>query len=214
MKIVCISDTHTKHREVNLPKGDILLHAGDLSYFGDESSIFDFNQWLGELDFKHKVVIAGNHDRGFEDNPAKFEAMITNATYLNQSSVEVEGLKIWGEPRTPWFYNWAFNIHRDKMNDLVWSKVPKDTNILLTHGPPGSVLDITQETTHVGCEHQRRFIVDRYNDYKNNPSLKLIVCGHIHESRGTFDWGPIKIVNASVVDRTYSVVNDPIVIEL
>lgn len=34
MKIVCISDTHTKHQEVILPKGDLLIHAGDVSWVG------------------------------------------------------------------------------------------------------------------------------------------------------------------------------------
>jgi hypothetical protein len=32
MAIVCISDTHELHREVEVPAGDLLIHAGDFSF--------------------------------------------------------------------------------------------------------------------------------------------------------------------------------------
>ena len=34
MRLVCISDTHTFHEDVNLPDGDILIHAGDFTNKG------------------------------------------------------------------------------------------------------------------------------------------------------------------------------------
>ncbi len=32
IKFVCISDTHTKTKDLKLPPGDVLIHAGDFSF--------------------------------------------------------------------------------------------------------------------------------------------------------------------------------------
>ena len=75
MKITFISDTHTKHEEIrkDLPGGDLIIHAGDLMNSGYEPiDITRFVSWYSSLltmDYKHRVFIAGNHDRMFEDNP-------------------------------------------------------------------------------------------------------------------------------------------------
>ena len=59
LRLVCVSDTHGRHRNVNVPPGDILIHAGDFTHFGKEKDVVDFNEWLGEQDFKHRIVING-----------------------------------------------------------------------------------------------------------------------------------------------------------
>ena len=41
-KIVTISDTHTHHRRVELPEGDILIHAGDFTARGRGNEVVDF----------------------------------------------------------------------------------------------------------------------------------------------------------------------------
>mgnify|MGYP001477620378 CR=1 FL=1 len=71
MRIVTISDTHALHnRIVDLPGGDVFVHAGDLMNSGyDPRDVLSFNLWLGEQPFKHRVVCAGNHDRYFENLP-------------------------------------------------------------------------------------------------------------------------------------------------
>ena len=69
MKIVCISDTHCQHRQIVIPNGDLLIHAGDFLSTGWEAdALIDFDDWLGELPHPHKVVIAGNHDRGLNSS--------------------------------------------------------------------------------------------------------------------------------------------------
>jgi len=70
MKLHIISDTHTRHRELNLPGGDVLIHAGDFmsSGYGLDDAV-DFLNWFEVQDYTHKIFIAGNHDRIFEDNP-------------------------------------------------------------------------------------------------------------------------------------------------
>lgn len=228
MKFVCISDTHNKHRQLILPKGDVLLHSGDICFankgdtVGEERHLRDFNEWLGEQDFEHKIVVAGNHDFIFERQRDFAKSILTNATYLDQEMVEIEGFKIYGEPRQPEFFNWAFNIKRNKMAD-VWDMVPENVDILVTHGPPHGYGDVAADMhgngwgppkmVHVGCKAQADMIVSRSGG--ENP-LKLVVCGHVHSGYG--QWvlygGKTRIVNASVVNEHYSVANKPIVVEL
>jgi predicted phosphodiesterase len=99
VRVVCISDTHELHRELALPDGDLLIHAGDFTFWNHASKINDFNDWLGELPHRYKVVIPGNHDRAFNQDP-QFREMITNAVLLINQGVRLCGLNIWGSPVT------------------------------------------------------------------------------------------------------------------
>jgi predicted phosphohydrolase len=100
--IVCISDTHGLHRELEVPAGDLLIHAGDFSFSQNSTALAvmrDFNRWLGELPHRYKVIIPGNHDVLLVE--LRNRAAITNATLLVDSGVEVEGIRIWGSPLIP-----------------------------------------------------------------------------------------------------------------
>ncbi|TAM87114.1 metallophosphoesterase, partial [bacterium] len=111
MRIVCVSDTHQYHSRLNIPDGDVLIHAGDLTMKGDYAAVRGVDAWLANLPHRHKIVIAGNHDFAFEGN--RYAAkMLPHATYLEDSGVEIDGLLFWGSPWQPWFYDWAFNLQR------------------------------------------------------------------------------------------------------
>src|SRR5579859_2754406 len=99
MKIVCISDTHEQHRNLKIPEGDVLIHAGDITWDGRQDIYDDFNSWLGHLSHKKKFVIPGNHDAGF----AVAIPQLTNATVLIQQGEAYGGLFFWGYPYTPAF---------------------------------------------------------------------------------------------------------------
>lgn len=148
MRIVCLSDTHNHHDFITVPDGDLLIHAGDLTGRGTMPEVLAVNKWLGTLPHRHKIIIAGNHDFGFEREPALFRSLITNAIYLQHEAVEVAGLKIFGSPYTPWFHNWAFNVQSPADMARHWSRIPDDTDILITHGPPEGVLD---DVVHRPC---------------------------------------------------------------
>ena len=149
MKIVAISDTHSKHYSLldkDLITDDlentILIHAGDISTRGYRSQTIDFLNWFSKQPHKYKVFIAGNHDFDFEDNADTINEIIPEGViYLNDSLVEIEGIKIWGSPITPYFYNWAFNRFRGDNIKTYWDKIPNDIDILITHGPPYMILD-------------------------------------------------------------------------
>lgn len=207
MKIVCISDTHSLHSRMEIPDGDLLIHAGDISSRGGMAEIRDFNEWLGTLPHPNKVMIAGNHDFGFERYPQEAEALITNAKYLNDSGITIAGLKIWGSPIQPWFYDWAFNRQRGKDIRKHWDMIPTDTDILITHGPPFGVLDDTERGEKVGCEELIKVIQKRVRP-------RLHVFGHIHEAYGQQQVNDTLFVNASMVNLAYRPVHQAIVVEL
>jgi Icc-related predicted phosphoesterase len=216
--LIFISDSHTHHAELNETLSDffesypeaIIVHTGDLSYKGRLGEVKNFLTWYSELPFKHKVFIAGNHDFLFEDNPSLIRRMLEdefpNLTYLEDSGAEILGLKFWGSPVTPWFYNWAFNRHEHQIGNH-WQAIPDDTDILITHGPPFGILDRTYNRVKAGCP----LLLDRINSLDN---LKIHAFGHIHEAWGTEVVNEKIFVNSSVVDLDYEVKNSPILIKL
>jgi len=208
LKFVAISDTHCRHQSLRLPKGDVLLHAGDISYKGKKSEVMDFLEWFKKQDFKHKIFIAGNHDFFFEkEKPQEIKKLIPdNIIYLKDEFVMVESIKIWGSPFTPWFFNWAFNERRGALLARHWQKIPADTDILMTHGPVFGILDMVVNEQHVGCKD----LLEKVKELKP----KVHVCGHIHEDYGTVKRFGTKFINASVLNEAYELTNKPITFEL
>lgn len=207
-RIVMVSDTHDRYKDlVDMPKGDILVMAGDLTFDGAANELRRLNDWLDEQDYDHKVLIPGNHDLTFE---ARWDWACRKVpaadAILDQEMYDADGIKIWGEPRQPWFYDWAFNVDREEMKERCWDKVPDDVDILLTHGPPWGVGDFTTRGAHVGCVAQREYILE-----KKPP---LVVCGHIHSGYGIHILGNTTVVNASVCNEKYQAVNPPVVLEM
>lgn len=190
MKIVAISDTHNLHHKITVPDGDILIHSGDFTNRGTMPEILGFNKWLMSLPHKHKIVIAGNHDFMFEREPALAESLLDKSIhYLRNDEIIIEGVKFYGSPVTPWFFNWAFNVPRGEEIAEVWAKIPDDTHVLVTHGPPAGILDEVKGG-RAGCE-------DLLERIKSLKYLEAHVFGHLHENSGMKTIDSIKFVNAS-----------------
>lgn len=208
MKILFLSDTHSQHRKLkDLPEADLIIHGGDVSKMGTDHEVEDFMRWFSGLDYRYKIFIAGNHDFFFEgETPKSIKRFLNeNTFYLHNSSVEIEGLKIWGSPYTPTFFNWAFNLDRGKEIEKIWKDIPADTDILITHGPPFGILDVTRSDQHVGCEELLKKIK------KIKPKYHLF--GHIHEAYGIFNTAKTTFMNGSVLNEHYELVNSPIIFE-
>ena len=207
MKLVLISDTHNRHRMFSIPDGDVLVFAGDLMTNGRRSEeIRDFNLWLGELPHSKKLVIAGNHDFLFEQHRST-RNLLTNAIYLEDSGVEIDGVKFWGSPFQPEFCNWAFNCKRGEEIEKHWNLIPKDTDVLITHGPPAGIRDWSWHGGEsLGCQNLRGAV--------RRVEPKLHVFGHIHGGYGEDHDGITHFVNASLLNEQYQPVNKPIVVEL
>ena len=208
MKFVTISDTHGQHNNLKLPQADVIIHAGDITKSGNKEETVEFLTWFAELPFTYKIFIAGNHDFFFEESSeAEIKNLIPlNVIYLCNSSVIINGIKIWGSPITPYFFNWAFNRHRGDDISRYWDLIPNDTNILITHGPAFSILDKTARKLDVGCED----LLNRIQEVKP----KYHICGHIHEAYGQSKKEATYYINASVLDEHYSIKNNPVEFEL
>lgn len=208
MKIILISDTHTKHKDIKLPEGDILIHAGDISSRGRIYEVIDFIEWFTEQPHAYKIFIAGNHDFYFENKTeAEVQALIpSNIIYLNDSGCTIQGLHIWGSPIQPAFLNWAFNRERGAEIKQHWDLIPQNTDILITHGPPYGILDKTIRGEHVGCEELTKAV--------EMIQPKVHVFGHIHEDYGTINQGNTTFINASILNERYQTINEPVVFEL
>lgn len=198
--LVLISDTHGKHNELNLPEGDILVHAGDFTNQGAIHEISSFSDWLSNQPFKHKIVVAGNHEKTFESQPSLAKSILNSAIYLENSGVTLEGINFWGSPVTPKFFNWAFNKERGEQIKFYWDLIPENTHVLITHGPPHQILDLTFANVHAGCEELRKKVFEL-------PNLKLNVFGHIHEGYGYSKMNNVSFINAANLDRKYKCVN-------
>jgi hypothetical protein len=208
VRIACLSDTHCQHRTLRVPDGDVLLHAGDFTKFGDLDHVADFNAWLGTLPHRHKIVIAGNHELPFEDDRDGLLArsMLTNATYLQDAEARAEGLRIWGSPWQPEFGRMAFNLPRGAPLARKWALIPPGVDVVVTHGPPLGIGDELPGGNHVGCGELARALRRR--------APRLHVSGHIHIGHGVRRDGPTIYVNAAICDDRYEAVRQPIVVDL
>jgi Icc-related predicted phosphoesterase len=208
-----MSDSHGFHRHVpEIPDGDFLIHCGDFTMHGDVRELVDFAKWFGELPHPNKIVIPGNHERCIAENP-KLTEQFTNSIYLQDSGIEIDGLKFWGNPWTPAFANMRPGLAFYK-NDTskMYSDIPDDLDVLITHGPPHGILDLPNNARghHVGDKSLFSEIIDK--------DIKIHSFGHIHESYGVKNgWNKTsktKFVNCSLIDYNYNLVNKPIVCTL
>ena len=119
--IVTIADTHALHKDVEIPDGDILLCGGDFTNVGKLKDVESFNEFIGQFSHEHKVTIAGNHDFCFEKMRQRSKDLLTNCTYLHDSEIEIDGIKIYGSPWQPEFFDWAFNLKRGKELEEKWA---------------------------------------------------------------------------------------------
>lgn len=236
MRIVCISDTHGLHNIMEdynqLPKGDILIHAGDCTNVGKPQEVIDFVEWFMNVKgFSSKIFIAGNHDFAFEkknlphhrgdfdwywnlmneENLSQSDVIyLEDDEFVIESSEFSKPIKIYGTPWQPEFYNWAFNLPRQgKELEEKWSKIPDDTDILISHSPPHGCRDFVKDRfgpTSVGCELLRH----RVEQIK--PILNIF--GHIHEAYGCVYVKDTAYINASICDERYVPKNKPIIIDL
>ncbi len=207
MRIVAFADTHTKHHDLKLPDGDVLIFAGD----GEFRHVFDmihFNDWFSGLKYQCIIAIAGNHDFYCERYPNEVKNYLTKAVYLkDEPYVLPNGMTIWGSPMTPTFLNWAFMESEENLDQYHWSKIPKNTDILLTHGPAFD----HQDTARPGGEHLgSKTLAKRIDSLK----IPYVICGHIHGGYGVEKTKDTTYINCSVLNEDYKLVNEPVVFDV
>ncbi len=237
MILCFISDTHCQHSSRKLEfcldrilekyPDSTIVHCGDISSRGRFSEVEDFLAWYSSLGFKNRIMIPGNHDFFFDydrkaitdmgrarhGNPMYSEQDVSallskypNIIYLNDSGITLEGVNFWGSPITPWFHDWAFNRTDETIGDH-WKMIPENTNVLITHGPPRGILDLTYNGyTNVGCME----LAGKTFDLKD---LMVHSFGHIHESFGIEVIDSVTYINASFLDFNYRPLNSPVIFD-
>ncbi len=206
LKVVCISDTHGRHRKLKIPDGDILIHAGDSTNMGALDELKKIDKFLGKFPHPHKILIAGNHDFTFEYNLDVSREVLKNVIYLQDEEIEIEGLRIYGSPWQPAMHDWAFNLPRGEALRKKWALIPKGIDILVTHTPPYGYGDEVGEEGHAGCFDLLRRVQELKPRYH--------VFGHIHDGYGIFETKDTTFINASICDGNYRAVHKPIVFEI
>jgi Icc-related predicted phosphoesterase len=205
MNILCISDTHQKHNRLSLVPCDVLIISGDICSGGDLSEFESFVSWLSSesINFKRAILVAGNHDWCFFRHKQHCVDTLkrelgNKIIYLEDSEVIIDDIKFYGSPWQPEFNKWAFNAPRGERLKQIWSNIPDDVNILITHCPPHGIGDMVGNT-HAGC-------ADLTNRLRELPDLFLHVFGHIHNSNGhyTSDAIPgVNFCNAAICTEMY-----------
>lgn len=248
LKICHISDTHGPkyHTKLNIPECDVLIHSGDIGGRTTILELTEFLIWFDKQPARKKIWIAGNHDiildkdyvfrkkkdldyvgaMLLEQQYMDFLSLVKNynITYLNNTEYTFEGIKFWGSPYTPSFHReyWAFNADRGQEIIKVWSKIPSDVNVLITHGPPFGILDIVNaagrnewhKNSHVGCEDLMNVIKRRLFN------LKLHTFGHIHDNYGCIlqsisNTRKVLFSNGAVLTNEYQLIVDkPLIITI
>ena len=216
MKLVTLSDSHTKHLELKIPEGDIIIHGGDALSYGDAVEFQNFIEWYDGRPFQTRVYVPGNHDWAVYNNQESCREILKKhgITLLVDEEITIDGVRIWGTPWTTEFCGWAY-MRQDHEAESVdgeeglgkyFDLIPDGIDVLVSHGPPYGFLDAAPSAPHVGSQELLKAIM--------RVKPKLVLVGHIHEGRKQGDGegndyiyhddGKVThIANISVLDGRY-----------
>lgn len=206
MKFVAISDTHGEHKGLNLPEGDVIIHAGDFCHYGNNSHMRNFLKWYAALEFETKILVAGNHDFFAAKHSERFKELLPKEiTYLNDSGFSIGKINIWGSPFQPDLVGWAFGKRRGEAMKPHWDLIPTDIDVLITHTPPHGILDKSRSGRSLGCEELSKKLEKLH--------VKFHIFGHVHASYGQVKKGTTQFINASNFNSSKGLVNAPVTFE-
>lgn len=207
MKILHLSDTHGVHRRLkNLPEADIVVHSGDFCMVGEEHEALDFLNWFCDLPYKHKIFICGNHDICLHGG--RVDGLDENVYHLDNSGIEIEGLKFYGVPLAPL-------DDCSSRQTRSYEAIPEDTDILITHAPAHGILDLDAGLTSELINYGSPELLERVQ--KIHPRAHLF--GHIHRQHG-MEWRHLAaghstlFSNGAIMNEDYSNFNTPNIIEI
>jgi Icc-related predicted phosphoesterase len=219
MKIWFISDTHTRHADLVVPHADVVIHCGDEANvrkpWQNKLQSAAFLDWFVKLDIATKIFVPGNHSTAIADGLIK-PVDYPSVRFLIHEAMELHGLRLFGSPYTPEFFDWAYMKDREEL-EHYWAEIPAETDILLTHGPPKGIRDVTRhwrskEPIHVGSKKLTRHVTERIKP-------RIHAFGHLHDEAGIENFGAetrdgIQFINCSCVDLQGNLVNHGLVVEL
>eukprot|EP01083_Nonionella_stella_P001203 3507_1 len=193
VRLICISDTHNSHNKLTdeleriyESDADILIHCGDMTDAGTQRELKAVDKWFGELPYKHIIVTGGNMDgigldvaSGYCDGDHnRRRPVLRNAVYLEHEAYDLKefNLRFFGSPYSMRFVG-GYQMNSEKQAERLWSQVPEDTDVLICHGPPANILDLTSRGKHTGDPTLYKHVMNRVKP-------KVMCFGHMHSSFG------------------------------
>ncbi|GMT37091.1 hypothetical protein PFISCL1PPCAC_28388 [Pristionchus fissidentatus] len=192
-----------------------LFTPGDITSYGDAETLMQFNEELGSLPHPNKIVIAGNHELGFDSTEDQSERkdkwqghgtpegwkLLTNCTFLNDSSIEIDGVTFYGSSWHP-LEGYPFYRPRDELGKK-WDRIPENVDVLITHSPPLGQLDLYPPAERWGC----RYLLEKVEELRPH----LHVFGHVHDCYGAVRNKHTIFVNAASQKSTKDGFNRPLI---
>lgn len=211
LKVWHFGDTHDCHHLLNVPEADIAIFSGDCSNHRDpqknEPAVRSFIDWFADLPIESKIFVPGNHETSIAAGLVTREDFETRGiVYLEHEHITINGRKIFGSPYQPSFgKGWAYNVDRGKL-DEKWKDIDEDTDIVVVHSPPKTILDLVLDRysgrlEHCGCAALKRHVLDRIKP-------KLCLFGHIHNNDNIINAGVLKLSCSDVIFSNGSVCTD------
>jgi len=207
LKVVIVSDTHDQHEALGVLRGDVLIHCGDsgIGYQRNAGEVERLDDWFGRQDFRHILVIGGNHDHQLQARARMQRPVLRNAAYLQDDGMTIDGILFYGAPWTPELVGWAYYLPQDQMR-RKWDLIPDNTDVLITHTPPSGILDRNSHGKACGCPDLQRRVAEL------RPRVHCF--GHVHASAGILRTPLTTYVNAAMVNSRYEIVHRPCELEL
>ena len=203
MNTMFLSNTHGHHETLLLPRGDMIIHAGDFTKNGTESEAREFLHWFSHLNYKYRIFIAGMRDAFFEQEPGLVRKLLpSNVIYLEESGVEAGGFKIWGSPFNTFNHGSAFSVSAGDEIREHWNKIPDEVDIVIGRMPAYGVHDEEGSGDHIGCKDLLRKLVRVEPNY--------FVCGNLHGVHRYEYRHDINFINASLLNPEYKIAYKPV----
>lgn len=206
------------HSGLSIPDADCVVHCGDESNSANairnEFECRSFLEWFRALPIENKILVPGNH------STALFAGLVAKHFWdgvwlLDHKEAVINGVRFFGSPWTPRFGNWAYMYKRNR-GDVVWSSIPDGIDVLVTHGPPKGILDLThdcdtRQIIQVGCKSLLNHCI--------RVSPKIHAFGHIHDEKGlmnqgVYTRGATKFVNCSCCTNAGKLAGNGFVLDL
>lgn len=217
MRIVAFSDSHGFHKRMTVPDGDMLICAGDFSMRAKNYEVSQFAQWFNKLPHQFKVIMAGNHDVYCETDEHFARHEFAPSVYLCHEEAEINGYRVFGSPYSSSIYEpspWSFDYNpKGPRSEALWSQIPDNIDILVTHGPPKGILDVVDDP-HVGEDPHVGDVNLLYHVKRALPRVHIF--GHIHEGFGSYEsnvW-TTRFYNVCICNVRYQPVNPVTVFDL
>lgn len=202
MKILAVTDVHGSYKKVedilSKEKPDILIIGGDLTTAGTSEEAEEAIKRFSKL-CKKILCITGNMDLPQHDK--LFDNL---GLSLNGRGVVIDIVGFFGVSGSPYSPLRTPNeVSEEEINRKIFEGYLQiehaDKRILVTHTPPyGTKVDVVHSGIHVGSKAVREFVEIEKPD--------MVICGHVHESKGQDIIGKTKIVNCGAASNGYYVI--------